>query len=116
MLQGMAWRLFGGAGSGSGEEAESAGEAGKGDDEPAPWVEVLTVFNQVQATIAAARLQDEGIPVQVRHEAASRAIPVNVGILGRIDVLVPEAMAEKALGVLEAVDVLDEDDIPEDDE
>lgn len=116
MLRGMSWNMFGAAGGKAGEEAEAEGEAGKGDDEPAPWVEVLTVFNQVQATIAAARLEDEGIPVRVRHEAASSAIPVNVGILGRIDVLVPKPLSEKALGVLEAVDVLDGDDIPEEDE
>jgi hypothetical protein len=81
---------------------EKAGEAGKGDDEPVPWVPVLAVFNMAQAALAIARLRDEGIPAQLRHEAASTAIPVNVGILGMIDVIVPEPMAEKAMMVLDA--------------
>ncbi len=77
-----------------------AGEAGKGDDETVPWVTVLTVFDIVQATLTMARLQDEGIPARIRQEAAARAIPVNVGILGTIEVLVPEPMLEKALDLL----------------
>lgn len=111
MLQGMMWRLFG-AGSSRSEDdaAEQAGEAGGGDDEPAPWVAVLTVFNWVQARLAAARLQDEGIPAQIRQEAVSTALPVSVGILGRIDVIVPEPMVDKALGILEDVEALEGDD------
>lgn len=116
MLQGMMWRLFGAGSSRSGEDAaEQAGEAGGGDDEPAPWVAVLTVFNWVQARLAVARLQDEGIPAQLRQEAVSTALPVSVGILGRIDVIVPGPMVEKALAILEAVEALEgdsEDDPP----
>jgi hypothetical protein len=80
---------------------EKAGEAGKGDDEPVPWVPVLAVFNMAQAALAIARLRDEGIPAQLRHEAASTAIPVSVGILGMIDVIVPEPMSEKAMLILD---------------
>jgi hypothetical protein len=83
------------------QSEEEAGEAGKGDDEPVPWVPVLAVFNMAQAALAIARLRDEGIPAQLRHEAASTAIPVNVGILGMVDVVVPEPMAEKALMILD---------------
>jgi len=88
------------------EEKEGAG----GDDEPDPWVVVLSAFDIVQATIARARLVDEGIPVRVRQESANTAIPVTVGILGRIDVLVPESMQDKALGVLDAEPALDPDE------
>ena len=83
------------------QSGEEAGEAGKGDDEPAPWVPVLAVFNMAQAALAIARLRDEGVPARLRQEAASTAIPVSVGILGRIDVMVPESMAEKAMLILD---------------
>jgi hypothetical protein len=80
---------------------EEAAEAGKGDDEPVPWVPVLAVFNMAQAALAIARLRDEGVPARLRQEAASTAIPVSVGILGRIDVMVPESMVEKAVLILD---------------
>lgn len=120
MLQGWVWRLFGTggdrakrgkrggqAGAASGEE-----EAGRGDDEPAPWVVVLTIYDPVGAAIAAARLEDQGIPVQTRQEAAGSVLPVGLGILGRIDLLVPEPRAEEALVILEDVGALDGDDEP----
>jgi hypothetical protein len=91
------------------EEAGEAGEAGKGDDEPVSWVPVLAVFNMAQAALAIARLHDEGIPAQLRHEAASTAIPVSVGILGMADVMVPEPMAEKAILILD-IEEEDEDE------
>ena len=103
MLQGLVLKLLGKTKAGSREGArEAAGEGTGGDDEPTPWVTVLTSFNTVRTTIAAARLRDEGIPVRIRQEAASSVYPVGVGLLGQIDVLVPEPMADKALDVLEA--------------
>lgn len=87
------------------EEKEALG----GDDDPDPWAVVLSVFDIVQATIARARLEDEAIPCRLRQEGASVALPVNVGILGRIDVLVPESLQEKALDVLAAVPPFDID-------
>lgn len=102
-LQGLALKLFGCSlktePTENGEEATR--EAGKGDDEPVPWVAVLTVFDSVQATITVARLHDEGIPARVRREAASTAIPVNIGLLGAMDVMVPQPMLEKALQIVE---------------
>jgi hypothetical protein len=109
MLQGMVWQTNGGSIDDSGAAKDAASEATGGDDEPAPWVTVLSAFNMVQATIAIARLGDEGIPARPRQEAASTALPVNAGILSRIDVLVPEPMAEKALAVLDALDELEGD-------
>jgi hypothetical protein len=123
MLQGWVWRLMGaGAGrakrgkrGGQADAASGEEEAGRGEDEPAPWVVVLTVYDPVGAAIAAARLGDEGIPVRTRQEAASSVLPVGLGILGRIDLLVPEPRAEEALVILEDVGALDADDEPLDD-
>ncbi len=104
----LTWNLFGGKARGEtdGETHEAAGEAAGGDDEPAPWVSVLTAFDVVQATIATARLHDEGIPARLRQEGANSALPVNAGLLSRIDVMVPEPLADKASAVL--ADVLPE--------
>ena len=102
----LVW-LGGILGSPDTQTAEEEKEGAGGDDEPDPWVVVLCVFDIVQATIARARLEDEGIPVRMRQESANTAIPVTVGILGRIDVLVPESMQDKALGVLDAEPALD---------
>ncbi|MGF1507760.1 MAG: DUF2007 domain-containing protein [Chloroflexi bacterium] len=112
MMGGFVLRLpgwLGGRSNADDNDSEAAdAERGKGDDEPAPWRAVLETLDEVEARLAAARLEDEGIPTRIRREAASTAIPVNVGILGRIDVLVPEPMVEKALIILEAV-LMDED-------
>jgi len=78
-----------------------AGERGKGDDEPVPWVPVAALYDLVKATLITARLEDQGIPARMRQESASRAFPVSVGILGRIDILVPEPMVERAKAILE---------------
>jgi hypothetical protein len=94
------------------EEKEALG----GDDDPDPWIVVLSVFDIVQATIARARLEDEAIPCRLRQEGASAALPVNVGILGRIDVLVPESLQEQAFDVLAAVPAFDIDADDEDTE
>jgi hypothetical protein len=83
----------------AGEEA--TGERGAGDDEPAPWVPVVTAFDIARVTIAQARLQDEGIPTRLRREAVSSALPLTVGIIGRIDVMVPESMLEQANLILD---------------
>jgi hypothetical protein len=71
---------------------------------------VCTTYSLVQARIVLARLRDEGILAQMRQESASRAIPVNIGIFGRIDILVPESSGD------EAIQVIDEtigDDLPD---
>ncbi|MBN1119697.1 MAG: DUF2007 domain-containing protein [Anaerolineae bacterium] len=93
--------------------AEIEHETGAGGDDPAPWVVVLTTYSIVQAQLALARLRDEGILTRLRQEAASRAIPVDFGIIGRIDILVPDGSEEKAAQVIAEtinVDLPDEQD------
>jgi hypothetical protein len=88
-------------------------EAGAGGEKSAPWVVVLTTYSIVQAQLALARLQDEEIPTRMRQEGASRAIPVDLGIIGRIDILVPETVEEKAAQVIEETIGVDPDDDPD---
>lgn len=80
--------------------SESESEKGAGDDEPAEWVVVLTTFEMPQAIMAATRLSDEGVVVRLRQEAVSTALPVTLGILGRIDVLVPAPQEDRAAVIL----------------
>jgi hypothetical protein len=60
------------------------------------------------AIVVAERLQDEGIPTYIHHESGSSAMPLIVGPLGRIDIMVPKLMEEKARELVEAL--LGEDD------
>lgn len=94
---------------------EASEEKGKGDDEPAPWVPVLRVFNDVEARITMARLADEGIPCRMRQEGASRALPLTVGLLAQIDILVPEPLQERAEQIIDDLsdDVYDISEEPE---
>jgi hypothetical protein len=110
-LIGMLSRLFRPRSRSSTVEVEH--EAGAGGDDSPPWVVVLTTYSVVQAQLALARLQGEGILTLLRQEAASRAIPVDFGIIGRIDILVPDSSEEKAAQVIEEtlnVDLPDEQD------
>lgn len=113
MIQGLLLRLQGNSMTRKVEKSEeAAGEAGKGDDEPVPWVPVLTVFGPAQAQflLLAARLNDAGIPAHTRQEAVSSALPFTVGALSRIDLMVPKPMVEKALGILEDLGAFEEED------
>ncbi len=85
---------------GCGQDSE---EGGGEKSAPPSWVTVLTAFDMVQPTLASARLTDEGIPSRIRQEAVSSVIPVNVGLLGRIEVQVPGALAEEARQLIEAL-------------
>ncbi|GAB4468412.1 MAG: hypothetical protein Kow00124_02610 [Anaerolineae bacterium] len=78
-------------------------ESGGEKSAPTPWVTVLTAFDIIQPTLASARLTDAGIPSRIRQEAVSSVIPVNVGLLGRIEVQVPEPLAEEARQLVEAL-------------
>ena len=100
---GLVWRLLGKPGKDKSESRNKSveGEAGKGEDEPSSWVRVLTVYTPAEAHIAVARLRDDGIPARLSQEAASSALPVNVGMLGQIHILVPELLLERAELVLE---------------
>jgi len=92
--------------------ADTASErAAKGGNSDERWVVILTTFDLVEAQIAVARLDDEDIPAHLRREAASSALPVNIGILGRIEVLAAESKAEQAVNILkDTLGYADEDD------
>lgn len=76
------------------------------------WYIIGHATSMAQAEIPAGLLRSAGIPVYLFREAGSTAIPVTVGLLGSIDIAVPEAYYADALALLEAVDFLPDDELP----
>lgn len=91
-------------------DEEADGETNVADEQDVGWVTVLVVWDSADAVVIVARLQDESIPALARPQAASSAIPVAVGMLSEIDILVPEAMADRAVEVLWDLGLLAEQD------
>lgn len=59
-------------------------------------VEVYRAANEMEAQIIRGRLEEEGIPVLLRYEAAGPVFGLAVGALAEVRVLVPAALAEQA--------------------
>jgi hypothetical protein len=65
------------------------------------WESVFATFSVVEAAIIAARLEDEGIPTHTHQETSGMAYGLSAGLMGQIDVLVPDSMVEQALAIVE---------------
>jgi hypothetical protein len=86
-------------------------EKRRGPDQK-PWYIVAHATGMVAAEIPAGLLRSAGIPVYLFREAAgSSAIPISVGLLGGVDVGVPEAYYEEARALLDSDDS-DWDELP----
>lgn len=90
-----------------GEAAEAGdvetGETTPGSAEPIQWVSVAAALGPAQAEILRGRLETEGIPARVAQEAAGGVYGLTVGLLGQVDVLVPEEQAARAREILNDV-------------
>ncbi len=64
------------------------------------WIEIERVSGDLQAEILRGLLEEQGIPVLLSQEGAGRAIGLNIGPLGEVEILVPEAYQHQALLVL----------------
>ena len=65
------------------------------------WVLVETVQGELQAEILRGLLEAQGFPVLLSQEGAGRALGLNVGPLGEVEILVPEENQEEALQILD---------------
>lgn len=83
----------------SGESAPGATTGGDIDQAP---VIVWEAANRLEAEIVAGRLQSEEIPAIIRGEALGAIYGLTTGSLAAAVVLVPSALAEKALEILSA--------------
>lgn len=83
----------------SDESAQNATTGGGVDQTP---VIVWEAANRLEAEIVAGRLQSEEIPAIIRGEALGAIYGLTTGSLAAAVVLVPAALAEKALEILSA--------------
>lgn len=75
------------------------------EEERDGWVSVLTLYDVEQAAQLAALLRDEGIPADIRQEAPpSQSVWLRVGFIAEINLVVPEAMRDRAVEILDEVD------------
>ncbi len=66
------------------------------------WVVVLTTYNQAQADILRGLLEAQGVPARLLQEPAARALGLQVGPLGEIQIVVPESRAAAGQAVVSA--------------
>lgn len=76
------------------------------------WTRV-TITGPIEADIYKGLLESNDIPVFLRSDATQTVHPFNVGMLGDVDVMVPEDKVEVARRLMEDVDI---EDIPEQDQ
>ncbi len=77
------------------------------------WYIVAHAPDMATAEIPAGLLRSAGIPVYLFREAiGSSAIPLSVGLLGGVDVAVPESYYDEASALLERDESDDWDEIP----
>jgi hypothetical protein len=72
---------------------------GGGRDDQTPVV-VWEAANRLEAEVVAGRLHSEGIPAIIRGEILGAIYGLTTGTLAAANVLVPAALAEKALAIL----------------
>jgi hypothetical protein len=65
------------------------------------WESVFTTGSEPEAHIIAGKLQNEGIEARIQKESAGTAYGINVGLLGKVDVMVRSEDYERAVAVLE---------------
>jgi hypothetical protein len=92
---------------GGSEETTAGATTGGGKDDQTPVV-VWEAANRMEAEIVAGRLHSEGIPAIIQGEALGAIYGLTTGSLAAATVLVPAALAEKAIAILSTEVVWDE--------
>ncbi len=69
-------------------------------DQPVNWIAVAVVQGMIQGEILVGRLRASGIPAWLSYESAGAAIGLTVGLLGRIEVMVPTDRHDEATELL----------------
>lgn len=76
------------------------------------WMSVYITHNNSEAYIIAGRLKHEGIPCMVHAPIGSSAMGINIGSLGRFQILVHPENYDLALDILEG-ELSDLDELPD---
>ncbi|MBC8330734.1 MAG: DUF2007 domain-containing protein [Anaerolineae bacterium] len=66
------------------------------------WVLAAKIEGEFQAEVLRGLLEAQGIPAYISMEGAARALGVNIGPFGEVDILVPDDRLQDALAVIEA--------------
>ena len=66
------------------------------------WEVIVTLHNAAQAEILRGLLEAQGVQVRLFQEPAARALGLQVGPLGAIQLAVPQKQAEEARRVIDA--------------
>jgi hypothetical protein len=83
------------------------------------WAKATEVYGRVQAEMLKSFLEAEGVPVELIQESAGESIfPTTVGMMGRVDVFVPNEKIEQARELIEAFnnpdnEIIDDDSLSE---
>jgi hypothetical protein len=93
-------------------DAAGAGVTTGGEVDQEPVV-VWEAANPMEAEVVKGRLESAGIPAIVRGEALGAIYGLTTGSLAAADVLVPAALAEKAIDLLHSAVESDETDADE---
>lgn len=92
---------------------ESEDETSPGGVEPIRWVRVAVALGPAHAEILRGRLEAEGIPARVLQEPAGSVYGLTVGLLGQIDVVVPQEYAAQAHELLASGTETTDEDVEE---
>ncbi len=87
------------------QQATRIVERTQGGRVPLPPVEVYRAANEIEAQVVKGRLETEGIPVILRHEAVGIVFSFSVGALAEVRVLVPALLAERAREILAETEI-----------
>ncbi|HLU08664.1 MAG TPA: DUF2007 domain-containing protein [Oceanobacillus sp.] len=68
------------------------------------WESVFTTDNEPIAHFIVGKLQNEGIEARIHKESAGSAYGINIGLLGKVDVLVRSEDVDRAVAFLETED------------
>ncbi|MER3457602.1 MAG: hypothetical protein C4309_02195 [Chloroflexota bacterium] len=90
-----------------------ANETSSGGAEPVRWVRVAVALGPAHAEILRGRLEAEGIPARVLQEPAGSVYGLTVGLLGQIDVVVPQEYAAQARDLLASETEMTDEDVEE---
>ena len=74
------------------------------------WEVVVTESGWWKADLIKAKLEAEGIPVELRYEAVGRVYGLTVDGLGTVDILVPAGSVARAREILS--ESLDDEELP----
>jgi hypothetical protein len=70
-------------------------------DEQHQWVSIAKDLGDLQAEILRGLLEAQEIPVLLFREGAGRAIGLMIGLLGEVEIMVPDKYRDEAISILD---------------